>query len=464
MRSERVLRWALSVVAFLAVVDLSVVAIALPQIQRDLGFSVAGVQWVMTGYALTQGGLLLVAGRLADRIGRRRVLVWGLAIFAACSVLAAVATTPAMLVGARLLQGAGGAAMLPSALALLTVNASDEQRERALGTFSAMSGAGFITGVIAGGVLAHAVGWRAVMLFSVPLAAASILAVRRIVPESRTLGARSSVDLLGAVALIAGLAVAMLGLGRVDADDATATTIWGPLAVGALLLTAFVAIERRAADPILPLGLLRRRTLAAANTANVLKSAVGMAQLYMLTLLLQHVAGATPLQTGIAFVPMALAGIGAAVVTGRYQARFGGARLTALFGCALLLAGLMLLALQVEPTVVVVGVLAAMIIIEIGFMTAEVPLNLTVATALPERRGLASGMLTTSTELGNALGLALTAAIVGYRTSTLDSLPPAQALAGGLRWGLAVAITAVLLTAGLVMWGLSTPAAPASDA
>lgn len=464
MRPPWVIRWALSAVAFIVVVDLSVVAIALPAIQQDLGFSVAGVQWVMTGYALAQGGLLLVAGRLADRFGRHRVLTVGLALFGLCSLLAAASTSAGTLVAARVLQGVGGAAMLPSALALLSSVAEPAERARSLALFSAMSGTGFVVGVIAGGALTQYVGWRAVMLLSVPVAAALIPILHRALPDPPAIQPGRALDTSGSVTLTLGLTALILGLLRIEPDGITAPAVWGSLGVSALLLGAFVRIERRSPEPMLPLAALRQPTLAAANAANTLKSAVGMAQLYVLTLFLQHVAGASPVQAGLAFVPMAAASVAGATIAGRCQSRLGGVRGTATIGCVLLLGGLAVLAVQLGPTAHLLGVVAAMIVIELGFMIAEVPLNLAAATALPAQRGLAAGVLNTTTELGNALGLGLTAAVVGLRRSTLEHLPEAEALSGGLRWGLVVGIGAVVLAAGIVVLGLRDAAAgPAAE-
>lgn len=451
---DAVLRWALAMVAFLAVIDLSVVAIALPAIRRDLGFSVAGVQWVMSGYALAQGGLLLVAGRFADRLGRRRVLVSGLIVFTAGSVTAAAATAPWMLVAARIMEGVGGAVMLPTALALVTANFNGDQRDRALGLFSAMSGAGFVVGVISSGVVTQYLGWRAVMLLSAPVAAALVPIVLRVVPESSVAGPRPTADVPGALALTTGVGALIFGLSRIEPGGIASPTVWRSLAISGLLLGVFVRIEWRSAAPVLPLAVFREPVLRAANTANLLKSTVGMSQLYVLTLFLQEVLDTSALRTGMLFLPMALASVAAANFAGRYQIRLGGAKATALLGCLTLFGGLLLLSTQVHPGAALLGIVTAMITIESGFMTAEVPLNLAATTSLPRQRGLAAGLLTTTTELGNALGLGLTAAVVGFRTGSMQHLPPDEALAGGLRGGLALAMTAVVIAAAVIARGL----------
>jgi MFS family permease len=334
---------------------------------------------------------------------------------------------------------------VPSALALVTATfPAPDQGGRALGAFGAMSALGFVVGVVAGGAVTQHAGWRAVMLLTVPVAALLIPAVLAVVPESRAGAAAGPLDLPGAVVLSVGLGGLIFGTVRLGTHGASSPTVWGPLLAGLLLVAAFIAIECRSADPMLPPGLLRHPGLAAANAANALKSAVGMAQLYVLTLFLQQVLEATPWQTGLAFTPMALGGVAAAVAAGRHQARFG-VRTTASLGCLVLLGGLVLVVVQLRPDALLAGVVAAMVVVEAGFMTAGVALTVAATTALPDRRGLAAGVLNTTTELGNALGLGLAGAVVGWRGAALAQLPAPEALAGALRWGLGAAIAAAVL-------------------
>ena len=285
--------------------------------------------------------------------------------------------------------------------------------------------------------------------------------VLRVVPESSVTAPLQKVDLAGALALTARVGTLIFGLLRIESEGIASPTVWATLAASGLVFIAFVRIERRSPEPVLPLAVLRDPVVQSANTANILKSAVGMAQLYVLTLFLQEVLGASPLRTGILFVPMALASVAGATIAGRFQDRLGGVRATALLGCLTLLVGLVLLSAQLHPGAAILGVVAAMIIIEGGFMTAEVPLNLAAATSLPQQGGLAAGVLNSTTELGNALGLGLTAAVVGFGTSALRHLPSDQALAGGLRWGLGVAMSAVLIAAVVVTRGLRALRPPA---
>ena len=292
------------------------------------------------------------------------------------------------------------------------------------------------------------------MLLTVPVAAGLAPLVLAAVPESRQSPERRGMDLPGALALTAGLGTLIFGLMRIESDGIASPTVLGSLAFSGMSLLALARIERRSSDPVLPLTVLLDPMLRSANTANMLKSTVGMAQLYVLTLFLQDILGASPVRTGMLFVPMALASVAGANIAGRLHDPLGGTRATALLGCVTLFGGLALLGTQLHRGASLVGVITAMMLIEGGFMVAEVPLNLAAATSLPHHPGLAAGVLNTTTELGNALGLGITAAIVGLRADALHELPPDEALAGGLRWGLGVAMTEALLAGAVVFTGL----------
>ncbi len=432
--------------AFLATMDLSVVSIALPSIQDELGFSIAGVQWVLSAYTVALGGLLLLAGRAGDLFGRRRLFAAGLVAFAVFSVAGALAVAPWMLIVARVGQGAAAAAVVPNSLSLLTtIFDAPGTRERALGAYSAMVGAGFAAGTVSGGVATQLLGWRAVLLLNVPVALTVAPLARVCLPRGRAHTATRRLDLMGALTLTGGLSAVIAGLLNVERFGAAAAPTLVPCLAGLALLSSFVWWERRFPHPLVPMEVFTVRTLTIANAAGALKSSVGMAQLYVLTLYFQRVLDASPLQTGLAFLPMALASVAAAAAIGRLVNPLGGPRRTAILGCAVLAAGLTTVALQLGQEAGVTGILLGMVVAEVGFMSAEVPLNAIATASLPERRrGLAAGVLNSSTELGNAFGLAVTATTIGLAVGTDRSLADALRLGLGASVGLTTLALAVL--------------------
>jgi MFS family permease len=264
--------------SFVAVLDLTIVAIALPSVRRELGFSGGDVQWILTGYALSFGGFLLLMGRAGDLYGRRRLFVYGLALFAAASLLGGLAWAPWVLVAARLLQGVGGAALVPASLALVATTFEEgEERNRAMGVYGAMAGVGFVFGMVLGGVITEFLGWRWVLFVNVPVAIAVLSLAPAAIRESKDEAAPRTLDLAGAATATLGLASLIYAVSEAPKNGWASPATLGTAGLGAVLLSLFVAAERRVSAPLVRLPIVRRRAVAVPNAAVVLKSMVGAA-------------------------------------------------------------------------------------------------------------------------------------------------------------------------------------------
>ena len=442
---KRLALFLLCLASFMAVVDTTIVSIALPSMRRDLGFSGADAGWILNGYALAFGGLLLLLGRAGDLYGRRRLFVVGLALFGAASLLGGLAREPWVLVAARFLQGIGAAAFVPASLSLLTaVFPQGEERNRAIGVYGAMAALGFVVGMVGGGVITEFLGWRWVMFVNAPVALAALLPAPAAIPESRNERAPRSLDLAGALTATSGLAALIYAVSEVPESGWTSAAPLGFGAFGVLLLILFVMAERRSAAPLAPLGVLSERTVVVPNAAIFLQSTVGVAWLYVLTLHFQEVLGVGPLAAGLLFAPMTLASVVAAPVAGRLATRFG-VRMTASSGLTLVAAGLLLMTRMSESGTLPI-VLSGMVVGEIGFMLSNVALTIAGSGSAGEgERGLAAGLLNTSIQLGNAWGLGVVATVVAVATTSL----------GGLRWGLLVCVGFAISALPIVLLGLS---------
>ena len=444
-RRGRLALFVLCAGAFMAVVDTTIVSIALPPIRRDLGFSGADAQWILNGYALAFGGLLLLCGRAGDLYGRRRLFLLGLAVFGAASLAGGFAPSPWVLVAARFLQGAGGAALVPASLSLLTVVFPEgEERNRAVGVYGAMAALGFVVGMVGGGVIAELLGWRWVMFVNVPVALVVALITPLAVPESRDEGAPRSLDVAGAASATLGLAALIYAVSEVPEHGWASPATLGFGAAGALLLALFVTAETRSAAPLAPPEVLRERAVVVPNAAIALQSVVGIGWLYVLTLYFQDVLGHGPLTAGLLFAPMTAVSVIAAPVAGRLSTRLG-LRSTASGGLVLVGAGLLLMA-RLSEGGGLTFVLCGMVVGEFGFMLSNVPLTIVATGGMAEgERGLASGLMNASIQLGNAFGLAAVATVAAAVGGPL---------AGGLRWGLLFCVGVVALALAAVLLGL----------
>ena len=329
---------------FMVILDVAIVNVALPSIQADLHFSPQTLQWVVSAYALTFGGLLLLGGRAADLLGRRRVFVAGVAVFALASLLAGVASTATFLIVARALQGIGAAAMTPAALSILTTTFPEgAERNKALGAWGAVGASGGTIGLLLGGVLTDTVGWEWIFLLNVPVGVVVIALSPKLLEETRAVGAARRFDLAGAATVTVALSLLVYGL--VDARTAG----WGSLqtiglaTASAILLAAFAVIERRAVAPLVPFRIFRLPALLASNVAGVLFGAAVYGTFFIITLYLQQVLGYSPLQAGLAWLALSVSALVTSVVGAQLVTRVGPGR-PLVAGLAVAAAGMGLLA------------------------------------------------------------------------------------------------------------------------
>jgi EmrB/QacA subfamily drug resistance transporter len=418
------------------VLDVTVVNVALPSIQDDLHFTDAGLAWVVNGYLIAFAGLLLLSGRLGDLLGRRRVLLAGLVVFTVASLLCGAAQTQTVLVGARFLQGVGGA--LASAVVLgmiVTLFPEEGEQMKALGVYGFVASAGGAVGLVAGGLITQVISWHWIFFVNVPIGVVVVATIRRVVPADDGIGLDKGADVPGAVLITGALMVsvyALVGPGAKDGLGAPLTL--GLLAAGAALLAAFVGRQATAATPLMPLRLFRSRTTVGANLVQTLTVAGMFGMFFLSSLYLQRVLGYDALQIGLAFFPCTvLMAVISLRVADRVVARYG-AQHTLTAGSALAAVGLVLFGFlpvdghyltDVLPGITLLGVGSG-----IGFPAL---MGIAMSEATPEDAGLASGLVGTTAEAGAAVGLAVLATIAAGRSSTLTGrgLSEASALVGG---------------------------------
>jgi len=441
--SAHINRWRafalLAVSFFMTIIDLTIVNVSLPTIGRDLHFSATGLQWVVTAYALTFGGFMLLGGRAADLLGRRRILMVGLLLFTAASLGAALSTGETSLIAARAVQGLGAAMMLPAALSIvMNMFAEGAERNKALGIWGGLGAGGATVGVIAGGFLTRYAGWQYIFYLNVPIGAAALVLAPRIVPDSRLATTRRRFDALGAIAGTSGLVLLVDAISQAPQYGWGATRTVALLAASAVLLAAFVVIEARTKEPVLPLSIFRLRTLAGANVAGLLLGGSFFAFIFVGTLYMQQVLHYSALQTGLAWLAasltsVALAGISQALVTR------GGAKVVMAIGMTLIGAGV-LWATQVPVHGHFLANLAGPFVLAgAGTAFAFIPISIAALAGVSEHQaGLASGLLNTSQQLGGAIGIAIASSLAASHTQTLvhagNSAP--AALTGGFQQAL----------------------------
>jgi len=452
---KRLALFLLCLASFIAVVDTTIVSIALPSIRRELGFTGADAGWILNGYALTFGGLVLLLGRAGDLYGRRFLFVAGLALFAAASLVGGFAWEPWILVAARFIQGVGAAALVPASLSLLTaIFAEREERKRAIGIYGAMAALGFVVGMVGGGVITEYLGWRWVLFVNVPVALVALVPAPAVLPESRKERATRSLDLVGALTATVGLGLLIYAISEVPENGWTSTATLGFGTLGMLFMACFVVAERRSSAPLVPLGVLKKRAVFVPNAAIFLQSMVGIAWLYVLTLYLQEVLGHGALAAGLLFIPMTLASVLAAPLAGRLATKVG-VRTTASLGLALVAVGLLFMT-PMSLGGGLIFVLLGMVIGEGGFMLSNIPLTIVGSgSAGEDERGLAAGLLNTSMQLGNAWGLGVVATVIAAASAALGGeVGDSEALVGGLRWGLYACVGFAVLALPVVLMGL----------
>ena len=432
----------LAIAQFMVVLDVTIVNVALPAIQTDLGFSAEGLQWVVNGYTLTFGGLLLLGGRMSDILGRRRLFLIGLGLFTAASLAGGFATSETTLIAARAIQGIGAALLSPAALALLTVTfPAGRERNIALGVWGALAGIGGTLGVVAGGVLVDSLGWEWIFFVNVPVAAVAMLAAPAFITESRRHQQDSSFDIAGAVLGTAGLFALVGGVIRSEASGWGSAEVLGLFGSAIILLAAFVVVEARAKDPLVPLRLFRVRGLSVSAIALALNGGAFLGMFFLTALFLQQVHGDTALQAGVHFVPMGIAAIASAVIGAQLVTRFG-TRAAYLGGTAVGAVGLLLLSQAGVDSGYAGGLLPGLIVFGLGLPLVGVANQIAAVAEVPhEDAGAASGIITTAFQVGGALGLALISTAATTRTGDALAAGAAQAdaLAAGFERGMLIA-------------------------
>jgi EmrB/QacA subfamily drug resistance transporter len=437
----------------MVILDSTVVNVALPTIKTDLGFSEQNLSWVLNAYTLMFGGFLLLGGRAADRLGRRRLFMAGIALFSGASLVCGLAQSEGMLLASRAAQGLGGAMVSPAALSIiLTTFREGPERNRALGIWGAIAGAGGAVGVLLGGVIVQAISWRWVFFINVPIGAAALLLTPRIIPESRSDDAQHrGYDAEGAIAITLGTLALVFTLIKAESWGwGSGKTIAG-FAVAAVLVLAFVVIEQRQRDPLVPLRIFANRSLAAADVTMLLVAAGLFGMFYFCTLYLQQILHFSALKTGVSYLPFSLvlvaASAGASQVVDRFTPK------------PVLVTGLIISTLGFIVLTQVSGhgdyashVLPAMVILAIGLGLSFVPITIAATTGVAAQdSGLASGLLNTTQQVGGSLGLAILSTVSTTRVNhALDggALLPA-ALTHGFKGGFIVA--AILCAAAAVL-------------
>jgi EmrB/QacA subfamily drug resistance transporter len=408
---------------FVLQLDFSIVNVALPTMQRELGFAAADLQWVVTGYALTFGSLLLPGGRAGDMLGRRRLLLLGLTLFAFASLTCGLALSPLMLILSRFVQGAGAAFVSPSALSLLTsTNAEGAARNRALSIWQATTAAGASAGVIAGGVLTQYLGWRAIFLVNLPIVAVLLLLIPRVIPDDRSTS-RQRIDALGAALVTASAAALIYGLssGQQQGFGSPGTLL--ALGAAVLLALAFVLVERTTATPIVPFSYFSSATHRAAVGAILLMGAVLAAYVYFTSLYMQRVLGESALLAGLSLIPAT----GTVILTSTFATRRLldrlGVKRMLLIGLASMGLGQVWFSFMRSGGSYVVNVLPGLLLTAWGIALALPAASIGATTGVDRReQGLAGGLLTAGQQIGAAVGLALLATIAAARTEQTGSL------------------------------------------
>jgi EmrB/QacA subfamily drug resistance transporter len=443
----------LTATQFMLIIDVSIVNVALPTIERELDFTDSSLQWVASAYALTFGGFLLLGGRMADLLGRRRLFMAGLAVFTVASLACGFANTNNLLIAARAVQGLGGAMIAPAALSILsTTFAEGEERNKALAVWGAVSGAGGAVGVLLGGVLTEYVGWEWVFFVNVPIGLAAIVLAPRLLRESRVEDAIRSFDVIGAILVTASLSLLVYTVVKTDEYHWFSGRTLGFFAISAVLMVAFLINERRAANPLLPLSIFKLPTIVGANVVGFMLGAAIFAMFFLLALYMQGAAGLgySPIRSGLGYLLVACTII---VSAGASQALVGrlGVRTVLLTGLALLTLGLLFFS-RVSPHGSYLSDLApGFILAGVGLGFAFIPVTIAALMGISDdEAGLASGLINTSQQIGGAVGVALLATVFTSRTAEQIHAGVAQDVAYTDGLSRAFLVGAVMTLLGLV--------------
>jgi EmrB/QacA subfamily drug resistance transporter len=439
----------LAAAQFVVVLDASIVNVALPSIGRDLHFSQDNLSWVVNAYVLVFGGFLLLGGRMADLLGRRRLFIAGLILFAVASLAGGLAQSEGWLIAARAVQGLGAALLSPAALSLVTVLFTEgADRNKAMGVWGAVAGSGGAVGVLLGGMLTEWAGWEWVLFVNVPIGIIAAFLAPRLLPESRNEGERHF-DVAGAVTITAGLSLLVYAL--VDANSAgwASTQTLGLGALALALIAGFYLIERRQKAPLVPFpGIFRMRTITGINVSAVLIAAALFSMFFFISLYMQNVLGFSPIEAGLAYLPLAVGIIITAGATAGLVTRFG-FKPVLVSGLIITAAGLVWFS-QVSPDGSYVGdVLFPSLLAAVGLGLAFVSMTVAAVSGVePHEAGLASGLINTSQQIGGALGLAILATVANSRIDDLaaSGTPQNVALTEGFQ-------SAFLVGAGIAIVG-----------
>jgi EmrB/QacA subfamily drug resistance transporter len=449
---------------FMVILDVAIVNVALPSIKSDLGFSQTTLPWVISAYAIMFGGVLLLGGRLADLLGRRRLFVAGLALFSVSSLLCGLAWSEASLIAFRALQGLGGALLAPAALSLLmTTFAEGRDRNLALGIYGAASGSGAAVGVLLGGLLTSYLSWSWIFFINVPVGVAAIVVTPLLLREGRADLAHRHLDVAGAATITSGLMLLVYAMTRATSDGWGSTSTLALLAVSAVLQLAFVAIELRSPAPLLPMRIFRSRSLSAANGAMAIVGAVAFSEFFLLTLYLQDVLHYSAVQSGVAFTGFALTVV---VTSNLAQAVVGrvGVRPTLIAGLLLSAASVALLTRLPVDGHYFWDLFPAFVLGGAGIGLSFVPVTIASLTGVERSdAGVASGLINTSRQMGGAVGIAAFSAIAAASTGNFVDSHRALAASSGaaLDHGFQTALygmTALLLLGVVVVATLVRPA------
>ena len=448
----------------MVILDATIVNVALPSIQSDLGFSQSNLAWVVNSYLIAFGGLLLLAGRLGDLVGRKRVLLAGLGVFTAASLLCGLSVTPELLIAARFIQGIGGALSSAVALGMIVTMFPDQpEQARAFGVYSFVASAGASIGLLAGGILTHAISWHWIFFVNVPIGIAAIFLSARLIDTDRGIGLRGGADVIGATLVTAALMLGVYTIVQTSQLGWVSTQTIGLGAVSILLMAGFVVRQLTAKNPLLPLRVFKPRNVWGANLVQLLLVAGMLGFFFMNSLYMQRVLGLNPLQIGFAFLPVALTiGILSVGVSARLTTRFG-ARRVLLPALVLVAAGLGLYTRLPVHSSYLVDLLPGMLLLGVGAGLVFPSLaTLAMSSATADDSGLASGLLNTTAQVGGALGLAVLATLAASQTQSLLALGESaqNALTGGFQ--MVFGMSAALIVAGFVLAMIVLREEPAS--
>jgi EmrB/QacA subfamily drug resistance transporter len=445
---------------FMVVLDNTIVNVALPSVQRGLHFSPANLQWVINAYTLIFGGFLLLGGRAADLLGRRRLFVIGVALFSAASMLNGLSQSSTMLIVGRGLQGLGGALVSPAALSIIMTTFQDNaERTRALGVWSAIAAGGAAFGLLLGGILTDLISWRWNFFVNVPVGIATVMLALRYVPESRADLGHRRFDAVGATTVTTGLLAIVFGIVKAQTWGWGSDKTLGALGIGALLLAAFVVLESRSAAPLVKLSIFRIRSIATANVSMMLVASALFGMFFFVSLYAQDVLHYSPLKAGFAFLPLSLGIVIGAGISQAIIPRLG-VRNVSVLGLTLATAGILWIARIPVHGSYVPDMLASFIPMSIGMGLVFVPLTLLATSGVEnDDAGLASGLFNSAQQVGGSLGLAILATLsVDHTTGLIKhgaTSPIARVAATVSGYHLAFVAAAIMMAAGavlLVVW------------